>query len=1088
MSARRDFPATSIGRSHTANITRTDSRESLTAHPLLSTSSAPPTSTPITDLTVAQSSNSKYVPYMPRQRPASSGSPVQPVVSVSPQQTQSQGAATGKLQIMNLKAAAQGIGLDSASIGWAILEKISYEGDTTEEWAEIWNAITKGKASLLLPLEQSTGHEKITPEFVQDHTIVCNTHSRDDTPIITLSGLRGQLVNDVLTLRSTIPHTTKQFQELFVSSSSSRISLLNSLPPLPFYPPESSYPTFSVPSHASLPLPPRASKPPLPPRPNPRLAPSQPPSRLSMPFASFFGQKPPTVAAPTSTPLPSGSSSASSALGVLSPSAPQSSTPTTTTADADSPLEVSAFTIGASISRQDVATEIIAALNGEIAMSLNDQPPWVVDRVQTFASPLLPFVRAPPGGKKKLQDLVGSPGRIKYVVNHAQQGTPEELSQKFQEFYSAMAAELHKEGRSVEREEHKESISSEHEDKLEGEVEDNEKEMEEREFRIRDVLETIEATLCSLLYDRLFLPTGSDDASHDEALSSRIAALNVLDLGLEHLDVDVGSASPEELNAVIRACGETLAQLDLASRAPRDKAIVLVSAHKIIVDGLSKVPPLRLRSGESPKTTPPPPNPPALVPTNEPGNALQVLVTSPSDIKSDDHNPTQIAESALFQRSPKLEHTALSTPLPEPQATPTPVSGDVLFPLLIFSAVKANPPHLVSHLLFTQRFRNQTFGGEEGYCLINLMAVAEFLENVDLDALGLKDSQKVVSTADLTPIPIMRAVTATTPTTPEAPSFFIGTPSGIRGRVEQGVDVIAGSANKVITGVFDTSFGVLRALIPGQSVVSAETMTKTSSGTGDGSGSGTGEGGTAPAKGATNTDPAEPSTMMTSSLSPLVAGAGAWGSGVNLLRRDSGFSLASLAASLPGGQGTRSRASSNVDGMGQRELVEVSSRPASVKSSSGRDEEGEDGGDASEDNDESGEDEDEDEEEEGEEEEEEAHDARSIKSFESMLSSSRKKRRSAAAAASTAARKSLTDRLSNMPGLSRLSHHEGPKAHTVGRSSTLGTSNVSLRLPPPNRRFMECEEGDLRVSEVGELLREYQRLVEAVRSIGGFEE
>ena len=65
-------------------------------------------------------------------------------------------------------------------------------------------------------------------------------------------------------------------------------------------------------------------------------------------------------------------------------------------------------------------------------------------------------------------------------------------------------------------------------------------------------------------------------------------------------------------------------------------------------------------------------------------------------------------------------------------------------PLMIFAAVKANPPHLVSHLLFTQRFRNQTVGGEESYCLINLMAVAEFLENVDLAALGLGESEKNV--------------------------------------------------------------------------------------------------------------------------------------------------------------------------------------------------------------------------------------------------------------------------------------------------------------------------------------------------------
>ena len=79
-----------------------------------------------------------------------------------------------------------------------------------------------------------------------------------------------------------------------------------------------------------------------------------------------------------------------------------------------------------------------------------------------------------------------------------------------------------------------------------------------------------------------------------------------------------------------------------------------------------------------------------------------------------------------------------------PASASTPVSGDVLLPMIIFSVVKSNPPRLVSNLLFTQRFRNQSVGGEESYCLINLMAVAEFLENVDLAALGLSDSDKVM--------------------------------------------------------------------------------------------------------------------------------------------------------------------------------------------------------------------------------------------------------------------------------------------------------------------------------------------------------
>lgn len=48
----------------------------------------------------------------------------------------------------------------------------------------------------------------------------------------------------------------------------------------------------------------------------------------------------------------------------------------------------------------------------------------------------------------------------------------------------------------------------------------------------------------------------SDDATHDEALSSRIAAVNLLDLTLGHLGVDVGT-SAEAVEAVIKACGES---------------------------------------------------------------------------------------------------------------------------------------------------------------------------------------------------------------------------------------------------------------------------------------------------------------------------------------------------------------------------------------------------------------------------------------------------------------------------------------------------------------------------------------------------
>lgn len=75
---------------------------------------------------------------------------------------------------------------------------------------------------------------------------------------------------------------------------------------------------------------------------------------------------------------------------------------------------------------------------------------------------------------------------------------------------------------------------------------------------------------------------------------------------------------------------------------------------------------------------------------------------------------------------------------------PSVVASDLLLPIIIYSVVKANPAHLVSHLLYVQRYRNNRIGGEEGFCLINLMAVVEFLEHVDLAALGLGDSERVM--------------------------------------------------------------------------------------------------------------------------------------------------------------------------------------------------------------------------------------------------------------------------------------------------------------------------------------------------------
>lgn len=49
------------------------------------------------------------------------------------------------------------------------------------------------KATLLLPLEQSSTHDLLTPEFIQDHIVLCDGPSRNKAQVVTLSGLRGIL-------------------------------------------------------------------------------------------------------------------------------------------------------------------------------------------------------------------------------------------------------------------------------------------------------------------------------------------------------------------------------------------------------------------------------------------------------------------------------------------------------------------------------------------------------------------------------------------------------------------------------------------------------------------------------------------------------------------------------------------------------------------------------------------------------------------------------------------------------------------------------------------------------------------------------
>jgi hypothetical protein len=120
------FPASSIGRTTGARLQTTQD----VAHPLLSPT---PDSAP------------KYVPYTPRQRGVSPATTTGTIIHPPSPQHQ-QGNATSKLQLMHLKAAAQHVGLDSSTIGWAILERLGGSHDSElEVWNEIWHMVSSGK-------------------------------------------------------------------------------------------------------------------------------------------------------------------------------------------------------------------------------------------------------------------------------------------------------------------------------------------------------------------------------------------------------------------------------------------------------------------------------------------------------------------------------------------------------------------------------------------------------------------------------------------------------------------------------------------------------------------------------------------------------------------------------------------------------------------------------------------------------------------------------------------------------------------------------------------------------------------------------
>lgn len=197
--------------------------------------------------------------------------------------------------------------------------------------------------------------------------------------------------------------------------------------------------------------------------------------------------------------------------------------------------------------------------------------------------------------------------------------------------------------------------------------------------QINERLDVIETYLCNQLYDLLFTNPEGDEAMQDEALESRIAALNLLDLDLKHLGVSVeNEEDKQELDKAVKEAGGQLQQLNSIMGA-KEKLETLVLTHQIVVDTIER-------------------------------------------FAERHRNATTLDSDAEVVQEMKQ---AMSTVNEEEKLNPiTSASADVLLPILIFTIVKSNPTNFLSNLKFIQRYRRpeQLYSGQTSYCLTNMVS------------------------------------------------------------------------------------------------------------------------------------------------------------------------------------------------------------------------------------------------------------------------------------------------------------------------------------------------------------------------------
>ncbi|GAA5822333.1 hypothetical protein JCM3770_001573 [Rhodotorula araucariae] len=762
--------------------------------------------------------------------------------------------AKEQLQRQALKAELQSLGLGAESAGAALVARLASVGDEAD-LKGLQDLIASGKTTLLLPAEKLDSPAQLTPAFLLDHLVLLDapesagtsSHLVVERGFGTLGGIRGVLTGGELVFTSCGGIVLDEGKNLDFTQEET-LRTLRGVSPLRAPPPGTTYPStmlISAITTLSIPLS----------RVAPSTSPVPPPTnRTTSRLAALFAKQAP--AASDSADLPPVVPAPAGLLSGESPSVSENEHNATRKAAS---LDVPVLAVGKVIRRAEVIDAVTNASAAHIlrvgaAVEGTAGEADVLGDLAEFATRLGPPTTAAgamhtpaTGAATAADNLFGA--------------DPADLADAFQDAMHNVRLNLTRNLGSPPASAAARSGGGPGSPAVDATpaLED----FTQLEERVDAALERLEDLATAVLHDRLFAPRGARDLQEDENLASRVAALNVLELGLDHLGIDLGddgdelpgwegrsSGARESLEDLAGSVGRQLNRLeDPQERTPSAKLAILVECHKVLVDGLSKLPPVPLKKdldeADKGSLSDQPAEvemddassrssslPPSRAMSPPPADAKQMddelLKTPRAPLSSVDRDVPEIqlpaagvphrelSASVLEATSSSLLEHAVAAPSPptsifETKRRPASVasatatsSADLILPLLIYSVVRANPPHLVSHLHFVHRFRSESLlRGQSSFCATNFDAVVEFLNHVDVSSLGLS-SQKLLGAAS--PAPSLASPSLSSPLSrPRAHT----TPSLIRARVSTTADQLVGTANSALTGVVSSSYHML---------------------------------------------------------------------------------------------------------------------------------------------------------------------------------------------------------------------------------------------------------------------------------------